>query len=210
MKIFEVLAYLAFFIGLFEKVFHTQLVPFPAVIMIFGVLLVLVLNIVRLRGPKKHQAIIGLSLFLWMVYLLLVLKYFVPYQAPILTAAILMSLYTAFRVIKERLRSYNLILWFLFMISGVSLAFVPLADRYYIINIKFNSTLYEDPFFWDRYSWWLNIDGRHDEAIEASSTALMIINKWEEGPEKLEWTTMVEDHRNKLETKSWTIFHDHH
>ncbi len=210
MKIIEVLVYVAFFIGLFEKVFHTQFIPFPTIIMIVGTLSVLVLNIIRLWSPKKHKAIIGLSLFLWMVYVLLVLKYFVPYQVPILTAAILMSLYTTFRVVKERIRSFNIILWIIFMIAGLSLSFLPLADRYYIINIKFNSTLYDDPFFWDRYSWWLNIDARHDEAIEANNTALLIIKRWEEGPEKLEWTTMVEDHRNKLETKSWTIFNDDH
>jgi len=210
MKLFEVLAHLAFFTGLFEKVFHTHLIPFPAIIMAFGALMVLVLSIVRFWSTNKHKAIIGFALFLWMVYLILVLKYFLPYQIPVLTVAILMSIYTSFRVIKERMLNYNILLWLILMISGLSLTFMPLADRYYIINIKFNSTLYEDPFFWDRYSWWLNIDNRHEEATAANDTALKIINKWEDGPEKMEWKTMVEEHRNKLDTKSWTLFHDHH
>jgi len=47
MKIIEPLAYLIFFASLFEKIFHARIVPFPALVMAFGILVLLVVDIIR-------------------------------------------------------------------------------------------------------------------------------------------------------------------
>ena len=206
MKIIEPLAYLIFFTGLFEKIFHTRIVPSPALVMAFGILVLLVVGIIRFLKFKenKNAAIVVFAIVLWMIYLFVVFKYFLAYQIPALTLAILMSLYATYRVLKEKLMNYRIILWFVFMLSGMAMLFLPLSDRYYIVNIRFNTSLYEDPFFWDRYSWWLNIDNKQEESIEANHTALKIISTWEDGPDKTAWREMVEAHRKKLDTKSWS------
>lgn len=206
MKRIEPLAYLLFFTGLFEKVVHTRFIPFPALIMAFAIIVLLLVGIVRLMNKKESKipAIVVFAILLWMVYLFVVLKYFVPYQLPALIMAIVMSVYATYRVLKEKQLSYRIILWVIFMLSGIAMLLMPLSHRYYIVNIKFNTSLHEDPFFWDRYSWWLNNDNEKEEAIEANQTALMIIDTWEEGPDKTAWQRMVESHQKKLDANSWS------
>lgn len=100
-----------------------------------------------------------------------------------------------------RIPQWILLLTFVF---SVYLSFVHAYRIYYLFNlnpITSNEYSTENPAIWDKYSWFLYIGGKHEEALKANELAMKLMGEASYVPD-LEKST-IEEHRNLIETKKW-------
>ena len=94
------------------------------------------------------------------------------------------------------------------VIISITLFFkiLPAHYTYYLFGIKFNYRIEKDYFTLDKYSWFLYVDGKEDEAIQANENAQTAVEKCLQNPkygDENEYVSFIKDHRVAIRDKTW-------
>lgn len=195
MKKLLILSYFLYTAGIVLKLFH---IPFNAVIMMVGLLLLLIACLGLAAKPQMRTlAVMHLTIWGWLLVFLFSVKFY-PLQMVILILAIVISIGALWGMFRKRL-------WLqLIPTVGVILAvlyvyLLPTDQRYFVFNIWKNRELSSDYRSWDKYAWFLNVNDRHTDALKASDRALQLVI---EGNDQ-EWKRLIQRHNRELRSGHW-------
>lgn len=179
MKLGEKIGFILFTIGLGFKFLHY---PGAPILMIIGIINLIVLYTIKLI--KKNitlNILINSTSTFWLIFILFRIQYWDYANIPLLFATSL-SIYTVITIIKKKNH-----LNFLTILCGVTitlstiLMFTPAHKVYYLINL--NSFLNQEIRVngydaWNKYSWFLYIDGQNNKALLANDKAIIAANNY--------------------------------
>jgi hypothetical protein len=92
------------------------------------------------------------------------------------------------------------------------LSFTPAHRIYYFVNLSkvvngdTRNILYKS---WDKYSWFLYIADKQDQAIEANQKAQKAAQKYlsmYQNEEALQYLNLIKQHGQQIEDNNWTAF----
>jgi hypothetical protein len=198
MKKVLVAGFAIFFIGFFIKFFH---IHYNAVVMLAGLLILLVTCLVAII--KKGSGTNGwanLAATFWLALLLFTVKFY-PFVSVVLALAVVSSIVSVVTIVKTKTwkaTAFPAIC----MLLAIIFYLTPADSKYHLMNVRWNYEIETDYFTWDKYSWFLYQNGKYEEALDASSTALRIASEVGDP----EWENFIADHRNRIEQRSWTTF----
>lgn len=195
MKWITRLSYIIFLTGFLLKFFH---VHYNAILMIVGMAGLFISFCVSVsRKETRYESIFHLVILLWLVQLFISVKFF-PLANSFIWIASGVTLLFLLMILKQKqiIRSIP-------VIPVAIIAFViwsmPRSDRYKMLNINWNHELDTDHITWDKYSWFLYIDGRYDEAVSASNKALEIAQSLNDE----HWIRFITEHNNAIKERDW-------
>jgi hypothetical protein len=191
-------SYILFLLGFVLKFFH---IHYNALMMMAGLTgAIIVTTIMFFHKEKNAAAFLHTIILLWLIQLLVTVKFF-PIGNMIIWIAIGMSAIYSIYLIRQK--------QFRMIIPVLSVALVAiytwsmsLSERYKLLNINWNHEIDTDHITWDKYSWFLYKDGKSSEALEASDEALRIAVEQED----TEWQAFIEEHNRKINDGSWTTY----
>ena len=174
MKLGEKIGFILFTIGLIFKFLHY---PGAPILMIIGIINLIVLYAIKLI--KKNitlNILINSTSTFWLIFILFRIQYWDYASIPLLLATSL-TIYTVLTIIKKK--NYLNFLTILFGVTitlSTILMFTPAHKVYYLINL--NSTLNQEIRVngydaWNKYSWFLYIDGQNNKALLANDKAII-------------------------------------
>jgi len=168
MKKFWILFYTLFLLGFGLKFFH---IHYNALFMLLGAGCILISSIIYLfQKEKRIEGLLHFSTGIWLVVLLISLKFFAfgfwAFILAIIISNVLLVVYYRNKMM------HRLHLFFVAMVLALVFYFIPTDNRYYILNIKWNYEIESDYYTWDKYSWFLYQNGEYNEAEKASEKAL--------------------------------------
>jgi len=166
-----------------------------------GVIGILVVGILYFVVKDRNRAVISMATFGWGLYLIAVVK-FLP-QTYFLATAILLTVPAIWFILKsKKLIHAHTIAAISISVVSLILAIMPSDERYYLFNIKYNYHIDEDYWAWDKYSWFLNLEGKNDEALRANESASSIVAKSDDKDMK----EMIFLHQQKLKADEWKTY----
>lgn len=184
-----------YFLGFILKFFHA---PFHAIIMLGGIFFMLAASIrTFIKKPDELNGMLGIATALWLTFLLFTVKYF-PYSNIVLLLAAMVSTYAMISTIKVNLMDQKLMLGFA-VVLALAFYFTPTDTRYYYMSIKWNHEVETDFRSWDKYSWFLYINHKYDDALKASQKANQIL----ENSSDDDWKKFIASHTQQIKDKSW-------
>ncbi len=173
MKALNITSWTIFFLGLIGKFFHYP----TTLLMILGCLLLLIYGLITFFKEIKTNlpySLQPLSFAFLSIYLLFRVQYwgFARYifALTFILVATCLILYLVKKA-KFKLREIILVLYFAFIFL---LSFIHADKIYYIVNLNtvLNSEIRNYSYSaWDKYSWFLYIAGKQDEAVQANQNA---------------------------------------
>ncbi|RLD21400.1 MAG: hypothetical protein DRI71_09040 [Bacteroidetes bacterium] len=169
--------------------------------MAMGAIGILIIGLLYFIKKDKERGVLSLTTSAWCLYLISVVK-FLP-QKYFLIAAVIMTVITVLYLVKKkklvRLQTFAGGLIFL---TAITMVAQPQDERYYLLNIKYNYHIEQDYWAWDKYSWFLYLDGKKEEAQQANDRAMSIVIK--SGDEAMK--KLIADHQAKLKSNDWHRF----
>jgi len=218
MKIFQIISWTIFVIGVLFKLFH---IPGSSALLVLSCLFIFIHSIIYLI--KKHKtdlpiSFLNLSLSLWAIYFLFRIQYWsvgidiggykIMVLIPILSTIICLILHTTKEV---QVRIPQIVLFVCFAFSLV-LSYTPSYKIYYIVNL--NTILNEETrkinyFAWDKYSWFLYISHHLDEAQTANENAQQALDEYlisNNDTEAIQYSEKIKQHKANINNKNWVEF----
>jgi hypothetical protein len=198
MKKMLIAGFIIFFIGFFIKFFH---IHYNAVVMLAGLFVLLVTSMVAII--KKESGVNGwahLAATFWLALLLFTIKFY-PFVTVVLTVAVVASIVGFVTIVRTKTWKVS-VFPAICMALAVTFYLTPADIKYHLMNVRWNYEIDKDFATWDKYSWFLYQNGKYEEALDASSTALRIASEVGDP----EWENFIADHRNRIEQRSWTTF----
>jgi hypothetical protein len=198
MKKMLIAGFIIFFIGFFIKFFH---IHYNAVVMLAGLFVLLVTSMVAII--KKESGVNGwvhLAATFWLALLLFTIKFY-PFVTVVLTVAVVASIVGFVTIVRTKTWKVS-VFPAICMALAVTFYLTPADIKYHLMNVRWNYEIDKDFATWDKYSWFLYQNGKYEEALDASSTALRIASDVGDP----EWENFIADHRNRIEQRSWTTF----
>ena len=175
--------------------------PYHTILMAIGAVGIIIIGISYFIMKDKERGLLSLSTSAWCLYLISVVK-FLP-QTYFLIAAVFITVITALYLVKKKhlvqLQTFAAGVIFL---TAIMMVVQPSDERYYLLNIKFNYHIGQDYWAWDKYSWFLYLDGKNEEALEASNMASAIVAKTDDEIMK----KLILTHQQKLKVEEWHKF----
>ena len=195
MKKLLLLSYFLYTTGIVLKLLH---IPFNAVVMMVGLLLLLIACLGLASKPQMRTlAVMHLTIWSWLLVFFFSVKFY-PLQMVVLILAIVISIGALWGMLRKRL--WLQLIPTVGVMSVVLFVYVlPTDQRYYAFNIWKNRELSSDYRSWDKYAWFLYVNDRHTEALKASDKALQIVM---EGNDQ-EWKRLIRKHNRELHSGHW-------
>lgn len=212
MKKFYIISWTIFFIGFIFKLFH---LPAAGLLMSIGSLLILIHSIIHFTKYVKTDLPLTLlyaSIAFMTVYLLSRLHYW-SIARPIFPIACLLSLATIILLFYKKVEfafpQYFLIAYFIFFFT---ISYTPSYKIFYIMTL--NSVLNgesrnTDYRGWDKYSWFLYLDDKNDEALEANTNARDALNtylKIIDDNEAAQFSNLIDRHNQQIRERNWSDY----
>lgn len=216
MKKLQIIAYVIFIIGLITKLFHVNgsnylLVLGTLLILIYGILFFFKNRKEKLADSLMHLAISFLTVYLFCRLLFmycgpmilgLPLYYLLSLGISIPALIMNVSKRTNFKLPQV------LFLFYFLFISCIS--FLHSYRIYYFLNlneITAKECRIENYRMWDRYSWYLYLGDKQEEAIDANQKAQQIIEeklKIEQIEQLLNDLETIKNHNLMIRDQNWT------
>jgi hypothetical protein len=216
MKKLQIIAWTIFIIGLVFRLLHY---PGITVLSLLGTLLLLIHCIIYIAKNAKTNlptSFLHLSYTLATIYILFRLQYW-PVRPMILG-------YSAFFIIVLLVTISCFVLHItnktpfkfpqIFLVVYFAFFFVlsfTHSDRIYyffnlntVLNGESRNTNYK---YWDKYSWFLYIADKQDEAIEANQKAQKAVEEYLkiiQDEEAVQYSTVIKQHGQQIQDKNWT------
>jgi len=218
MKKFFIIAWSVFILGLFFKLF---MFPGSGELLFFGCLSICIHSIIFLvKNARKDIALsfLYLSAALWTIYLLIKVKFWAggPIILGFSTIFIIAFLVTLVWFIlqiakrsKFKLPQYALLVYFVF---SIILSYTHSYHVFYFFNLNtviHNESRNQDFTSWDKYSWFLFIADKEEEALAANNEAQKALDEYLKTSKSYaseNYTNLIKQHREQISNKSWTTY----
>lgn len=218
MKKLQIIAWIIFIIGIIFRLLHY---PGTAVISLLGTLLLVIHSIIYLvknANTNLPSTFLYLSYSFLTVYVLFRLQYWscgpMILGYSLLFIIVLLLTISSFILlltskIKIKLPQIFLVVYFIFFFV---LSFTHSYRIYYFFNLnpvlngESRNTNYHS---WDKYSWFLYLADRQDEAIEANQNAQKAAEDYLRSipdEETVQYLTVIKQHGQKIQDKNWTLW----
>jgi len=218
MKKIQIIAWTIFIIGLIFRVLHY---PGTFVIPVLGTLLLIIYSLIYLVKNAKTNlpnSFLHLSYSLLTTYILFRLQFWscgpMIFGYSLFFIIVILVTITCFILhftnhTKFKLPQIFLIGYFMFFFT---LSFIHSDRIYYFINL--NSVLNAESrttnyYSWDKYSWFLYIADKQDEAIEANQNAQKAAEEYlkiTQDQEAIQYLTLIKQHGQQIQNKNWTTY----
>lgn len=217
MKKLQIIAWSIFFIGILLKLFHF---PFASQMLILGTLLLVIHSLIyfgKNANTNLANSFLHLTFAFMTAYVLFRIQYWscgpmiLGYSLFFLLVLVIFIICLVLHVThkpKFRVPQLILLLYFLFFYI---LSFTHSYDIYYFVylNPVLNGESREINYHsWDKYSWFLYIAGKKEEALEANYKAEEAIkNSLKIGGDNLtiEYEALIKLHQQQILDGNWTI-----
>jgi len=215
MKKMQIIAWTTFLIGLVFRLLHF---PGAGIISLLGTLLLFIHSIIFLFKNAKTNlptSFLHLSYSFLTIYVLFRFQYWscgpMIFGFPLLFIIVLLVTLICFilHLTNNRLPQIFLIIYFVFFFV---LSYTH-SDRIYyffklnpVLNGEMRNT---DYYSWDKYSWFLYIVDKQDEAIEANRKAQKAVEehlKIIQNEEAVRYLTLIKQHEQQIRDKNWTTY----
>jgi hypothetical protein len=216
MKKLQIIAWTIFIIGLVFRLLHY---PGTAVLALLGTLLLLIHSIIYIAKNAKTNlpnSFLHLSYTLATIYILFRLQYW-PVGPMILGYSlffifVLLVTISCFVLLITNKTPFKfpqvfLVVYFVFFFV---LSFTHSDRIYYFFNLntvlngESRNTNYQS---WDKYSWFLYIADKQDEAIEANQNAQKAVEEYLKlipDEEAKQYLTVIKQHGQQIQDNNWT------
>ncbi|HLC82331.1 MAG TPA: hypothetical protein VJI69_00780 [Bacteroidia bacterium] len=205
MKKVEIFLYSLYAIGIVLKLFK---LPMHTVFILLTLLAILIYYVFCLIKKNKdiHSILVGFLTVLWLFCLLTIFKHF-SFQNIVWIASISSSALVLFLLYKnKKMISRNSLFCSVIIAITIFFKFLPAHHTYYLTNIKFNHEIEIDYYSWDKYSWFLYIESRDDEAMQANQSAQVAVEKCLQNPifgDENEYLALIKEHELAIKNKTW-------
>jgi len=216
MKKLLIIAWSIFIIGILFRLFHF---PGPSLLLILGTFLLVVHSVifmVKNAQTDLPNAFLHLSYALLTVYLLFKIQYWscgpMILGFTLLFIIVLLAIFTSFILFftnktKIQIPQILLVVYFAFIFV---LSYTHSYSIYYFFNL--DKTLNQDSRdtdyrTWDKYSWFLYIANKPNEALEANLNAQKALEehlKIETDEKAIQYQTLLKQHNQKILENNWT------
>jgi hypothetical protein len=166
-----------------------------------GVIGILVVSILYFVIKERGKAVFSLAAFGWGLYLIAVVK-FLPQTYFLLTAIILSFIALIENLRSKQLNLVQLVSGIILLVCSIILVMLPKDERYYLLNVRFNTHIEQDYNAWDKYCWFLNLSGKKSLAHEANAKAVEIV----EASDDESMQQLINRHKELLEEDTWTSY----
>ncbi|MFI5202871.1 MAG: hypothetical protein ACHQF2_00125 [Flavobacteriales bacterium] len=201
MKNLERLFYLIVFAGFCCKPFH---LPGHTLVILFGLLCLFIFYLYALITSERSIAYVltGMSAVFIMASMLCHLKFF-PFASYVMDFSVFILLLAIAYSIRKK-SYFRYLSSFVIALVGLHtfILFQPKNKIYHFLNIQFNIHIESDYITWDKYSWFLFIEEKYDEALAANKRAFEIVQKTED----VEFLERIAEHGKLIEEKKWKKF----
>ncbi|MEN8248968.1 MAG: hypothetical protein ABFS32_08550 [Bacteroidota bacterium] len=195
-------AFLLFFlVHMVGFVFRFLKTPYHTIIMATGIIGILLTGIVYLLIKERGKAVYSFATFGWGLYLIAVVK-FLPQTYFLITAILLTGIAVIFIIKSKKVYLLHLVFAGFLFVSSTVLALTPQDNRYYLLNFTLSLHVDQDYRSWDKYSWFLYINGKKDEAKAANNKALEIVESSDNDAMK----SLIRQHYELLKQDNWKSY----
>ncbi len=212
MKKLLIAAWTIFIIG---SVFRLMNLEGYSILSIIGTLLLLIHSLVFLIKNAKTDlptSLVHLSYSFLTTYILLRLQYW-PVGPPFFLIVLLLAISCFVLLFKRKIQfKFPQIFLVVYFIFSFVLSFTDTDKIYYffhlntVLNGESRNTNY---YSWDKYSWFLYLSNKQDEAIEANQKAQKAAEeslKVNQDKEDIQYLTLIKLHGQQIQNKSWTNY----
>lgn len=215
MKKLQIIAWICFLLGLIIKLLHY---PGASFLMVLGVLLLLIHSILfftKRFKDKLPESLLNFAFLIMTIYLLCRIQYW-NCGPTILGFSLLFIVLAGVSVTTMILNFRNatkikmpLILLIIYFIFSVWISFIHSDKIYYFFNlneITQKENRIENYRAWDKYSWFLYVTDKQDEAIKANINAQRIIEeklKNKQSEYLLNDLEIIKKHNDLIREKNW-------
>jgi hypothetical protein len=218
MKKFLIISWAFFILGVAFKLFHIQ---FSNWSMLLGCLLMLIHSIIFLIKNAKTdlpQSFLYLTATFWTIYLFFRIVFlsgiFYIFGFPIIFIIPLFFSIICFilHVIKQIPFKLPQILVSIYLIFSIMLSYTHSNKIYYFIRLNTvlnNESRNTDFSAWDKYSWYLNLSHKTDEAINANENAKKAAEeslKQNNSEETFEYLDVIKKHKQQIAQGTWNYY----
>ena len=215
MKKMQIIAWTSFLIGLVFKLFHLS---GGGIILLLGTLLLLIHSIVYLfKNAKTNLPIsfLHLSYSFLTTYALFRVQYWSCgpriFGFPLLFIIALVVVLICF-ILHFKNNKLPQIFLFVYFVFFIVLSYTHSDRIFYFCNL--NTVLYSETrntnyWAWDKYSWFLYIADKQDEAIEANKKAQKAVEeqlKIIQDTEAVQYLPIIKHHEKLIKEKNWTTY----
>ena len=197
-KLGYLLATTAFVLKIFRIPYHTWFI----LLAIFFLLGIYIYQLVK-GAINKDSFFIGISTTFFLGWLLFLTKFF-PLPIIPLSLAIISLLIGIFFKFQNKSSLADARQWVNLVVIIICIAIfkMPKDQRYYLTGIRFNYTIENDYQTWAKYSWFLYLSDKYEEAYLANEKALHIANEHKDEY----WIEKIIDQQEKIKDRNWVTF----
>ncbi len=212
MKKFYIISWTTFLLGLIFKLLHY---PGGGILLTLGSLLLVIHCIIHFTKFVKTDLPLTLlyaSIALMTVYLFGRLQYW-AFAKPFFLVAFLLSLASIILLFVKKVRfgfpQVFLIAYFVFFFV---ISYTASYRIYYFINLNTvlnGETRNTDYMSWDKYSWFLYLQEKQEEAIEANTNAKNAVAaylKITSDKEAEQYSQLIAQHEQQIQERSWGTY----
>lgn len=219
MKKLHLTSWSIFIIGILFKLFHF---PGTGLLLSLGTLLLLIHSIIYLiKNWTKDlpTSILLLSFSFWTISLLTRIQYWsigpIILGFPILfIVSIILSITYFILLINYKIKiGIKQILLIGYILFSFELAYIHSDQIHYFFRLNTilnNDSRNYDYAAWDKYSWFLYIRNKQEEAIQANEKAQQAINlclKQNKNDQRaIQYIIKIEQHKKQIKNKNWTSY----
>ena len=209
MKKLYIIAWILFTLGISLKLFH---LPFGGIILILTGILLLTHSVIYLfRNIKSNQ--IDILKYFSISFITIYLIGRIQYQdwAKLVFIIATITTLTYFIILSVRTKSIKTQQFFLiiYFVAFLFTSYIPSYKIYYVMNL--NNVFYKETRLygykaWDKYSWFLYIRNKQNEALEANNNALTALENYNKKNNILDDRrniVYIKSHKNFIESKNW-------
>jgi hypothetical protein len=212
MKKFYVVSWIVLLTGIIFKFIHF---PGAGVLMSLSGLLLLIHSVIYLIKHAKSDlptCFIYLSSAFITIYLIARLQYW-AFARPLfpIVCLLVLAYFVIFTIYKSKFQLIQIILIFYFIFFWI-ISYTPSYKIYYCIYLNTlvnKSSRNVDYRSWDKYSWFLYLRNKQDEAIDANKNAQDAIElylKNSNDDEAKQYLTIIKQHEQQIRDRTWTNY----
>ncbi len=200
----ELFFFLVFVSGLAMKLFH---MPAHTIVMGAGLLAMMIYYVMSLvsstSAKKRTGSWLGLSTVSWLIFFLAEVK-FMGGTLILMMLALFISILSLLMTLREpgALSPGRIFVLLVALFLSASTSWMELHTRYYVFNIHFSETAWNDYVTLDKYSWLLYKDRQFDEALVMNSKAYDAAK----ANGATEYIPTVEEHEEAIIKRNWGSF----
>lgn len=218
MKKLLITAWTIFAIGLVFRLLHF---PGSELISILGTLLLFIHSIIYTAKNAKTNSpssFLHLSYALLTIYILIRLQFWpagpmiLGFSALFIIGLLVTIACFVLHINRKIPLKFAQIFLIAYFVLYFVLSFTPSHRIYYFVNLSSivngdtRNVLYKS---WDKYSWFLYLADKQDQAIEANLKAQKAAQKYlsmHQDEEALQYLTLIKQHGQQIEDNNWTAF----